>query len=130
MALRPLRFRTGGGPLGTPSVTVSDRRGPPWHSVRYGFGPEGAPWHSVRYGFGPEGAPLALRPLRFWTGGGPLGTPSVTVLDRRGPLGTLSVTVLDRRGPSWLALFDISISNIDCRYIDTFQKYRYRYGHF
>ena len=27
-------------------------------------------------------------------------------------------------------LFDISISNIDCRYIDTFEKYRYRYGHF
>ena len=27
-----------------------------------------------------------------------------------------------------LALFDISISNIDCRYIDTFEKYRYRYG--
>ena len=25
-----------------------------------------------------------------------------------------------------LALFDISISNIDCRYIDTFEKYRYR----
>ena len=33
---------------------------------------------------------------------------------------------------SQLALFDISISNIDCRYIDTFEKYRYqyRYGHF
>ena len=33
-----------------------------------------------------------------------------------------------------IALFDISISNIDCRYIDTFEKYRYRYryryGHF
>ena len=33
-----------------------------------------------------------------------------------------------------IALFDISISNIDCRYIDTFDKYRYRYwyryGHF
>ena len=33
-----------------------------------------------------------------------------------------------------LALFDISISNIDCRYIDTFEKYQYRYqyryGHF
>ena len=29
-----------------------------------------------------------------------------------------------------LALFDISISNIDCRYIDSFEKYRYRYGHF
>ena len=28
-----------------------------------------------------------------------------------------------------LALFDISLSNIDCRYIDTFEKYRYRYGH-
>ena len=28
-----------------------------------------------------------------------------------------------------LALFDISISNIDCRYIDTFEKYRYRYGY-
>ena len=32
-----------------------------------------------------------------------------------------------------VALFDISISNIDCRYIDTFEKYRYwywyRYGH-
>ena len=29
-------------------------------------------------------------------------------------------------------LFDISISNIDCPYIDTFEKYRYRYryGHF
>ena len=27
-----------------------------------------------------------------------------------------------------LALFDISISNINCRYIDTFEKYRYRYG--
>ena len=27
-------------------------------------------------------------------------------------------------------LFDISISNIDCWYIDTFEKYRYRYGHF
>ena len=26
-----------------------------------------------------------------------------------------------------VALFDISISNIDCRYIDTFEKYRYRY---
>ena len=25
-----------------------------------------------------------------------------------------------------LALFDISISNIDCRYINTFEKYRYR----
>ena len=38
------------------------------------------------------------------------------------------------RGEVWplpigwqLALFDISISNIDCRYIDTFEKYRYRY---
>ena len=33
-----------------------------------------------------------------------------------------------------LALFDISIWYIDCRYIDTFEKYRYRYryryGHF
>ena len=29
-----------------------------------------------------------------------------------------------------VALFDISISNINCRYIDTFEKYRYRYGHF
>ena len=28
------------------------------------------------------------------------------------------------------ALFDISIWHIDCRYIDTFEKYRYRYGHF
>ena len=28
--------------------------------------------------------------------------------------------------PSPLALFDISITNIDCRYIDTFEKYRYR----
>ena len=28
-----------------------------------------------------------------------------------------------------LALFDIALSNIDCRYIDTFEKYRYRYGH-
>ena len=26
-----------------------------------------------------------------------------------------------------LALFDISISDIDCRYNDTFKKYRYRY---
>ena len=26
-----------------------------------------------------------------------------------------------------VALFDISISDIDCRYIDTFEKYRYRY---
>ena len=26
-----------------------------------------------------------------------------------------------------LALFDISISDIDCRYIDTFKKYRHRY---
>ena len=26
-----------------------------------------------------------------------------------------------------LALFDISIWHIDCRYIDTFEKYRYRY---
>ena len=33
-------------------------------------------------------------------------------------------------GQTHLALFDISISNIDCRYIDTFEKYRYRYGHF
>ena len=31
---------------------------------------------------------------------------------------------------TYLALFDISISNIDCLYIDTFEKYRYRYGHF
>ena len=34
---------------------------------------------------------------------------------------------------SLLALFDISIWHIDCRYIDTFEKYqyryRYRYGH-
>ena len=29
-----------------------------------------------------------------------------------------------------VALFDISIWHIDCRYIDTFEKYRYRYGHF
>ena len=33
-----------------------------------------------------------------------------------------------------LGLFDISILNIDCRYIDTFEKYRdryrYRYGQF
>ena len=33
-----------------------------------------------------------------------------------------------------VALFDISISNIDCRYINTFEKYqywyRYRYGYF
>ena len=28
------------------------------------------------------------------------------------------------------ALFDISISNIDCRYINTFEKYRYWHGHF
>ena len=28
---------------------------------------------------------------------------------------------------SWVALFDISIWHIDCRYIDTFEKYRYRY---
>ena len=28
-----------------------------------------------------------------------------------------------------LALFDISISNIDCRYIDTFEKYRYQYAY-
>ena len=36
--------------------------------------------------------------------------------------------------PFQVALFDISIANIDCRYIDTFEKYRYRYryryGHF
>ena len=57
--------------LGPASVTVLDRRGPPWHSVRYGFGL--------------EGAPLALRLLRFWIGRDPLGTSSVTVLDRRGP---------------------------------------------
>ena len=38
--------------------------------------------------------------------------------------GKFSVTQL------LIALFDISISNIDCRYIDTFEKYRYRYGHF
>ena len=34
----------------------------------------------------------------------------------------------------YLALFDISIWHIDCRYINTFEKYRYRYqyryGHF
>ena len=35
-----------------------------------------------------------------------------------------------RASPSQLALFDISISNIDCRYINTFEKYRYRYGNF
>ena len=29
--------------------------------------------------------------------------------------------------PPPLALFDISIWHIDCRYIDTFEKYRYRY---
>ena len=29
-----------------------------------------------------------------------------------------------------VALFDISISDIDCRYIDTFKKYRYRKGDF
>ena len=28
---------------------------------------------------------------------------------------------------AFLALFDISIWHIDCRYIDTFEKYRYRY---
>ena len=33
------------------------------------------------------------------------------------------------RYESGLALFDISISDIDCRYIDTFKKYRYRQGH-
>ena len=33
-------------------------------------------------------------------------------------------------GAVHLALFDISIWNIDCRYIDTFQKYRCWYGHF
>ena len=36
--------------------------------------------------------------------------------------------------PCPIALFDISIWHIDCRYIDTFEKYRYqyqyRYGHF
>ena len=32
--------------------------------------------------------------------------------------------------PPALALFAISISNIDCRYIDTFERYQYRYGHF
>ena len=26
-----------------------------------------------------------------------------------------------------IALFDISISNIDCQYIDIFEKYQYRY---
>ena len=36
------------------------------------------------------------------------------------------------KGASTVALFDISIWHIDCRYIDTFEKYRYRYryGHF
>ena len=29
--------------LGPALVTVLDRRGPPWHSVSHGFGPEGAP---------------------------------------------------------------------------------------
>ena len=38
------------------------------------------------------------------------------------PTGALIVLVV--------ALFDISISNIDCRYNDTFEKYRYRYGDF
>ena len=35
-----------------------------------------------------------------------------------------------RRAVIRLSLFDISISNIDCRYVDTFEIYRYRYGHF
>ena len=35
-----------------------------------------------------------------------------------------------KEGGKEVALFDISLSNIDCRYIDTFEKYRYRYGHF
>ena len=34
------------------------------------------------------------------------------------------------REQSPLALFNISISNIDCQYINTFEKYRYQYGHF
>ena len=33
-------------------------------------------------------------------------------------------------GYGGVALFDISIWHIDCRYINTFEKYRYRYGHF
>merc|ERR1719239_769565 len=66
LALRPLQFCIGGGPL--------------WHSVRpvwdlrplqfcIGGGPL---WHSVRYGFASEGTPLALRPLRFCSEGTPL----------------------------------------------------------
>ena len=40
----------------------------------------------------------------------------------------LSTGVLYLQGDAWwLALFDISIWHIDCRYIDTFEKYRYRY---
>ena len=31
------------------------------------------------------------------------------------------------QGGQWVALFDISIWHIDCRYIDTFEKYQYRY---
>ena len=27
-------------------------------------------------------------------------------------------------------MFDISISNIECQYIDTFEKYQYRYDNF
>ena len=37
---------------------------------------------------------------------------------------------LEKNGQADLGLFDISISNIDCRYIDTSEKYRYRHGHF
>ena len=37
----------------------------------------------------------------------------------------LSSQVGDRGGYEGIALFDISISNIDCRYIDTFKKYQY-----
>ena len=108
MALCPLQFCIGGGPLwhsvrysfasegapfGTPSVTVLHRRGPLWHSVRYSFASEGAPFGTpsglfgtcVRYSFASEGTPLALRPLRFCIGGDPFGTPRFLKLPDMSP---------------------------------------------
>ena len=48
-------------------------------------------------------------------------------VDRPLPLPCLKSMVPRRSAWSLVALFNISIWHIDCRYIDTFEKYRYRY---
>ena len=60
--------------------------------------------------------------------------PTISILTTDYPYVSWSTICTDivaeaRVSGEQVALFDISISNIDCQYIDTFEKYRYRYRH-